>query len=436
MEAMAEGLPCIVSDIRGNIDLIEDEKGGYLCRPGDANAFAEKITTLRNSKELRSRMGLYNRNKISEFDEKIINQRMKEIYSDIEMRNGGIRILHFLKTGNYSGAEKVAITLISEMKNKYGCEGIYVSLSGNIDDVLEKNGIEHAVIKANTVKEYQRVINRYHPDVIHAHDFGASVIASNTKNHAVMISHLHNNPPWIKKICLRTLMYAYAARKFQKVLVVSQSVLDEYVWKKSFLAKAVVVGNPVDSKKVICLADKEAENIEKSDVVFLGRFTHQKNPIAFINIISACKSKNRKIHALMLGQGELYGKCKDKIVQLGLEQNVKQLGFKENPYGYLKKTKVLCVPSVWEGFGLVVVEAFALGIPVVATPVGGMKNLVTDEAGFLSTDEKQLSEEIIRLLTNDAYYRKKSEGALKRAQQLDNIDEYIKTIYGLYKGTS
>jgi glycosyltransferase involved in cell wall biosynthesis len=83
MEAMAEGLPCIVSDIRGNIDLIEDEKGGYLCRPGDANAFAEKITTLRNSKELRSRMGLYNRNKISEFDEKIINQRMKELYKTI-----------------------------------------------------------------------------------------------------------------------------------------------------------------------------------------------------------------------------------------------------------------------------------------------------------------------------------------------------------------
>jgi glycosyltransferase involved in cell wall biosynthesis len=436
MEAMASGLPCIAGRIRGNVELIEDGKGGYLCDPRDANEFAEKINALSCCGELRSRMGAYNREKIRGFDEKIINQRMKELYSDMEMRNGGKRILHFLKTGNYSGAEKVAITIISEMKKRYGYEEIYVSLSGNIDDVLEKNGIEHAVIKANTVKEYQRVINRYNPDVIHAHDFGTSVIVSNTKNHAVMISHLHNNPPWIKKICLRTLMYAYAARKFQKVLVVSQSVLDEYVWKKSILAKAVVVGNPVDRKRVICLAEKEAEDIEQSDVVFLGRFTTQKNPIAFINIISVCKSKNRKIHALMIGQGELYGECKDRIAQLGLEQNVKQLGFKENPYGYLKNTKVLCVPSVWEGFGLVVVEAFALGIPVVATPVGGMKNLVTDEAGFLSTDEKQLSEEIMRLLTNDAYYKKKSEGALKRAQQLDNIDEYIKTIYGLYKGAS
>jgi glycosyltransferase involved in cell wall biosynthesis len=88
MEAMAEGLVCIVSDIRGNIDLIEAEKGGYLCSPGDANAFAEKITTLSNSKELRSRMGLYNRNKIPEFDEKNINQRMKELYHEVGMNLG------------------------------------------------------------------------------------------------------------------------------------------------------------------------------------------------------------------------------------------------------------------------------------------------------------------------------------------------------------
>jgi glycosyltransferase involved in cell wall biosynthesis len=83
MEAMAEGLVCIVSDIRGNIDLIEDEKGGYLCNPNDANTFAEKITRLSQSKELRSRMGAYNREKIGEFDKKIINQRMKELYKTI-----------------------------------------------------------------------------------------------------------------------------------------------------------------------------------------------------------------------------------------------------------------------------------------------------------------------------------------------------------------
>jgi glycosyltransferase involved in cell wall biosynthesis len=83
MEAMAEGLVCIVSDIRGNIDLIEDEKGGYLCNPNDANAFAEKINALSNCKELCNEMGKYNMERVKKFDEKIINRRMKELYDKV-----------------------------------------------------------------------------------------------------------------------------------------------------------------------------------------------------------------------------------------------------------------------------------------------------------------------------------------------------------------
>jgi glycosyltransferase EpsD len=83
MEAMASGLPCIASNIRGNVELIEDGKGGYLCSPGNANEFAEKINALSNCEELRSRMGAYNREKIRGFDEEIINQRMKELYRTI-----------------------------------------------------------------------------------------------------------------------------------------------------------------------------------------------------------------------------------------------------------------------------------------------------------------------------------------------------------------
>jgi glycosyltransferase involved in cell wall biosynthesis len=83
MEAMASGLPCIVGRIRGNVELIEDGKGGYLCDPRDANEFAEKINALSNCEELRSRMGAYNREKIRGFDEEIINQRMKELYRTI-----------------------------------------------------------------------------------------------------------------------------------------------------------------------------------------------------------------------------------------------------------------------------------------------------------------------------------------------------------------
>ena len=68
MEAMAAGLPCVVSDIRGNRDLIDDGKGGYLVSPTDANGFATRITELINNPASKLSMSQYNRSRVKEFD--------------------------------------------------------------------------------------------------------------------------------------------------------------------------------------------------------------------------------------------------------------------------------------------------------------------------------------------------------------------------------
>lgn len=83
MEAMASGLPCIVSDIRGNRDLIKNEKGGFLVNPTDAKEFAEKISLLVNKTELREKMKEYNLKKIKEFDIRIVEKELEKIYIEI-----------------------------------------------------------------------------------------------------------------------------------------------------------------------------------------------------------------------------------------------------------------------------------------------------------------------------------------------------------------
>lgn len=81
MEAMASGLPCIVSKIRGNIDLIVDGKGGYLCDPEDINGFAKAINALAADGTARKAMGLKNLETIKQFDVEIIKSEMKKIYT-------------------------------------------------------------------------------------------------------------------------------------------------------------------------------------------------------------------------------------------------------------------------------------------------------------------------------------------------------------------
>jgi glycosyltransferase EpsD len=76
MEAMVAGLPCVVSKIRGNVDLIEHGKGGFLCGVNDVNEYEEAIEKVTKNKN----MGEYNKTAVQGFDVAVVLNKMKEIY--------------------------------------------------------------------------------------------------------------------------------------------------------------------------------------------------------------------------------------------------------------------------------------------------------------------------------------------------------------------
>lgn len=80
MEAMDAGLPCIVSKIRGNCDLIKEGKGGYLCSPDDVNSFTNNIKKLATDKKLRKQFGETNKKLVRAFDINNVKDEMRNIY--------------------------------------------------------------------------------------------------------------------------------------------------------------------------------------------------------------------------------------------------------------------------------------------------------------------------------------------------------------------
>lgn len=86
MEAMASGLPCVISKIRGNTDLIEDGKGGFLCEPTDFKAYSEAITVLSQDASLRESMKNENLNRIKEFNIPTVVSETKKIYGEVTGR--------------------------------------------------------------------------------------------------------------------------------------------------------------------------------------------------------------------------------------------------------------------------------------------------------------------------------------------------------------
>jgi glycosyltransferase involved in cell wall biosynthesis len=83
MEAMASGLPCIASKIRGNVDLINDGENGYLCQSTDVDGFAVSLKKLYDDKSLRENMGKKNLDVIKEYDVEVVKKEIEEIYREV-----------------------------------------------------------------------------------------------------------------------------------------------------------------------------------------------------------------------------------------------------------------------------------------------------------------------------------------------------------------
>lgn len=339
------------------------------------------------------------------------------------------KIMHVLCTNSFSGAENVAISIINNFKSE--AEFVYVSPDGPIKDVLKENGIAFYPIKGVNVFTLKKAIKEIKPDIIHAHDFIAGFTCAFAAGKIPVINHLHNNAPWIKSFNPLTVAYFAAAKRIKKILTVSDAVMNEYIFGKAFKSKTAVIGNQVDIASIKAKAAASTA-AELYDIIFLGRLSTPKNPVGFLEIISLVKSDFPKIHAVMVGDGELRQQVEDKIKELNLQDNITLKGFCKNPYGYLKGSKIICMPSLWDGCPLASVEALALGKPILASPVGGLVNVVTDECGRLCKTNSEFAEQIKLLLTNGEIYGKKSAAALLRADKFDNISEYTQAIKSAY----
>lgn len=340
------------------------------------------------------------------------------------------KILHLLQSNHYSGAENVAIQII-ELLESTNNELIYSSSEGEIQEVLKRKNILFEPLNKINISEVKRVVDKYDPDIVHAHDFTMSVLASFACPKKKIISHLHNNPSWIKSPCLKSLVYLFASLHVYKILYVSDSIVNEYIFSKFIKKKATNIGNPLNIKLI---QEKCNINFDKSiDLLFIGRLVEQKDPLKFIEIVHKLAEKNKNINCVVLGKGKLKEKMLQSIEINKLKENIKLLGFVDNPYEYIKKSKVVCMPSKWEGFGLVAVESLALGTPVVCSKVGGLVDIVDETCGKLCEEKEDYNIEIELLLNNDNYYAKKSLCAKQKALSMHNIQKYIQKLVEIYE---
>lgn len=334
-------------------------------------------------------------------------------------------ILHFLVTDRLSGSENVVLDMLRHFKDTD--EVYYVSPEGPIRGFVEAAGINYIACNTEGVAEIKRVYREIKPDVVHACDPRMSFKCALAG--IPFIAHFHSNCSWMRKYSPNSFALLYTIKRADAVITVSDSIEREYVFRRAMRGKLHMIPNAVDAEKVREAAGEPFEN--RFDVVYVGRLSAEKQPLVFLKLIKKLSSRLPSVSAVMVGDGDCMGECRRFIGENGLD-NVSLLGFDSNPYKVINNSKICVNTSAAEGFGLVAVESLSLGKPVLAFPVGGLNDIINSDCGALCQSIDEMADSAFELLTDEAEYRRKSDGAFKRSALFTDLKAYNEKIRRLY----
>ena len=223
-----------------------------------------------------------------------------------------------------------------------------------------------------------------------------------------------------KKGILGYMMEKLSSKLPNKIISISKHTTDNLVnGLKINSDKITTIPCGIDFDKI----RKIKPSKDKSDVIFVGRLLSHKNVDVLIKAIAILKPANPTIKCVIIGDGPEREWLESLALRFGLEKNIYFKGFLDKLYDVhrlIKSSKCFVLPSTREGFGIVVIEANACGVPVITTnhKDNASKDLIEDgKNGFIcGLDKKEIAEKILKGL-NDG--KEMKEGCVEVGKKYD-----------------
>lgn len=263
-------------------------------------------------------------------------------------------------------------------------------------------------------------VRRDGPDIVHTHLDVSTLVGPMVRRAArsVWVAHIQNVPAglvWFPRAQL------FALRRAEAIVTCGEYVAREF---RPLLGRAAqrlfVLPNSVPVSELSAVAADDVCTLVGADqgapvVLFVGRLDEQKGVDVLLRAWEHIERLFSESFLAIVGEGPLHGSLSRMCVELGLER-VRFLGFRSDVPALMKTAATLVLPSRWEGLPLVVLEAMAVGCPVVATRVGGCVEALGDGAGMLVRPENadQLAEALEQMLRDRRTREDIAANALKR----------------------
>ncbi len=317
------------------------------------------------------------------------------------------KVLHVVESLGFGGVEShMGIVGAKGNLSRFRHTFCVISRGGAVSARMVASGNSVAILNCRSripsltaILALIRHIRRTKPAIIHCHGAEANfhgIIAARICRTPVCIAEeigLPNHSPKAR------LVFRSVYKLADSVVAISEAVKRKIVELKEVEAdKCQVIMNPTQM-----LAQRNAPTrSDRFQIGFVGRLEEVKNPLGLVKAVEILRDRGLETVLTIVGDGSQRAILEAEVRKLRLSDGVVFAGFDPRPFDRLAEVDLYVQPSISEGFGLALVEAMSMGIPVLATAVGGTPEIIRDGYnGWLlaGTTPEDIADGIERLST-------------------------------------
>jgi len=345
-------------------------------------------------------------------------------------------ILHISRTMDIGGAERIVYQLSSDLKDEF--DSVHVASTGGLwESELAAQGIQHHKIldidSKNPVTvlkllfSIHQIIKNNEITIVHTHHRMAAFYIRLLKLVHPKLIHVYTAHNVFKD---KLPLYGFALKNAKSVAV--GEAVNKNLKEDVGITDSRVIYNGVVLKET----DEQVDEIISYDGIKLGciaRLSEQKGLTYLLDAMSLLTIKD--IRLFIVGEGELREELENKVKELNLQDSVIFLGYRKDIVECINSFDFCVLPSVFEGFGLVAIEAFMNSKTLVATDIPGLNEVVTNKNGVIvpAKDPAALASAIDKLATDATLRQELSSQAKKDYENRFSYPMFLENYRALYR---
>ena len=345
-------------------------------------------------------------------------------------------ILHISRTMDIGGAERIVYQLSSDLKDEF--DSVHVASTGGLwESELAAQGIQHhkildidsknPVTVLKLLSSIRQIIKKNDISIVHTHHRMAAFYIRLLKLVHPKLIHVYTAHNVFKD---KLPLYGFALKNAKSVAV--GEAVNKNLKEDVGITDSRVIYNGVVLKET----DDHVDEIISYGGIKLGciaRLSEQKGLTYLLDAMSLLTVKD--IRLFIVGDGELRNELENKVKELDLQDSVTFLGYRKDIVECINSFDFCVLPSVFEGFGLVAIEAFMNSKTLVATDIPGLNEVVTNKNGILvpAKDPAALASAIDKLAMDATLRQELASQAKKDYENKFSYPLFLENYRELYR---